>query len=113
MADPNALETLKQNVRLWNENWNSLNRHLNKADPHGLDLIKARLQSTNLTCSNLEECDLSNAHLERADLCQARWVCSGSPGCRCGADRGLPGLSHSMARGYQNIGKVNLCPLKN
>ena len=85
MADPKALEVLKQSVRLWNENWNSLNRDLSKADLQGRDLTEARFEATNLACSNLEGCDLSNAHLERADLTGAAFGSGGSGANLCNA----------------------------
>lgn len=83
MADPKALETLKQGVEFWNENWNSVNRDLSNVDLHGRDLTRARFQATNLACSNLERCDLSNAHLERADLSGAAFGTSDSAANLC------------------------------
>jgi uncharacterized protein YjbI with pentapeptide repeats len=68
MADSKALETLKQSVQLWNENWNSLNRDLSEADLRRQNLTGGRFEATNLARANLEGCDLSKAHLERADL---------------------------------------------
>lgn len=85
MADLKALEVLKQSVRLWNENWNSLNRDLSKADLHGRDLSGARFEATNLACSNLEACDLSNAHFERANLTGAGFGSGDSGANLCNA----------------------------
>jgi uncharacterized protein YjbI with pentapeptide repeats len=72
MADPKALEILKQSVQLWNENWNSLNRDLSGADLHDRDLTEARFEATNLAGANLEGCNLSGAVFGGANLCNTR-----------------------------------------
>lgn len=71
MADPNALQILKQGVQVWNENWNSVSRDLSKADLHGQDLTGVRFQATNLASATLQGCNLSRAHLECANLAGA------------------------------------------
>jgi uncharacterized protein YjbI with pentapeptide repeats len=72
MADPKALEILKQSVQLWNESWNSLNRDLSGADLHDRDLTEARFEATNLAGANLEGCNLSGAAFGGANLCDTR-----------------------------------------
>jgi uncharacterized protein YjbI with pentapeptide repeats len=84
---------LKQSVHLWNENWNSLNRDLSKADLQGRDLTAANFQDTNLACSNLEGCDLSKAHLERADLSGAAFGAADNGANLCQAELGEANLS--------------------
>lgn len=61
MADPKALEILKQGVQVWNENRDSPNRDLSGADLHEEDLAGALFESTNLAGANLEGCNLSGA----------------------------------------------------
>lgn len=68
MADPQALEAIRQGVSVWNDWKHAQRQDLRNADLHGEELTGVDLQNTNLAGANLRGANLTTANFGEADL---------------------------------------------